>query len=106
MSLLVVVSAAQMSGIAHVIVDLVAAVSEGASDHDCPNDAEGRECPPGCTSCHCVHGVGALPAVASAALLAGALKNVDATIAPYEADAPPLPDLPSVYRPPRFASLV
>lgn len=102
--LLMVVTAFQMTGTPHVVADVIIALhSDGGDEHetdDCPNDRDGRECPPGCPDCHCAHPMRALPLLPSPFLLE--LPSFDEiAFAPYDAQAPPRPDLGGVYRPPR-----
>jgi len=68
---------------------------------DCPDESEGKECPPSCPSCHCAHGSLALPKQAGdrVAMRRDAVERV--TSRPDEATAPRAPMLPGVYRPPR-----
>jgi len=67
MRFVVAMTAVQITGIPHVLADVVAAVqSDENHEHDhenCPNDDDGRQCPPGCPSCHCTHAMSPLPAV-------------------------------------------
>lgn len=100
--MIVAVTAVQITGIPHVVADAVAAVQGDDRHEECPNDEDGRECPPGCPSCHCAHPMNALPAVPPPMEL-DFLIPIEVAIAPYEAQAPPGPDLASLYRPPRCA---
>ena len=105
--LLVAITAMQMTGIPHVVADVVMAVhsnsgSQHQTDDDCPDERDGRECPPGCPNCHCAHPLNALPLLPASFLLDPPNFEVIA-IAPYDAHAPPKPDLGAVYRPPRTA---
>jgi hypothetical protein len=100
---LVVLLAFQLSGVSHAVGDLLLFTEDSmAEGHtDCPADEPGRDCPPGCPTCHHAHGgVGAVPGSASFPL-----SHIDSpqavSFAPAEADAPPNPDLPSVFRPPK-----
>ena len=105
--LFVALTAFQMTGLPHFAVDAVAAIQgtdeTGHRDDDCPNDKDGRECPPGCPDCHCAHPMGALPLLPSPFLLE-LPSGAEIALAPYEATAPPRPDPAAVYRPPRHAS--
>ena len=100
---LVALTAVQMTGFPHAVADVVIALqSDGGhhEDEDCPYDKDGRECPPGCPSCHCVHLMGALPPLAPPVLIE--LPTVtELGLVPYEAQAPPGLALPALYRPPR-----
>jgi hypothetical protein len=103
--LLIAITAVQMTGIPHVIADVVMAVHSNGNDQpltddDCPEERDGHECPPGCPNCHCAHPVNALP-VLPASFLLELPSFEEIAIAPYDAQAPPKPDLGAVYRPPR-----
>ncbi|TKD10331.1 hypothetical protein [Polyangium fumosum] len=102
--LFVALTAFQMTGLPHFAVDAVAAIQDGDTpvhrDDDCPNEKDGRECPPGCPDCHCAHLMGALPPLVSPYLLE-LPSGADLMLAPYEATAPPRPDPSAIYRPPR-----
>ena len=98
----VLVLSLHISGLATAAFEsgLVARVEAGCCT-DCPAESSGKECPPGCPNCHCVHGqVASLPA--SLAVLETLLPSSDAqSTEPLEASAPHAPFLPSLYRPPR-----
>ena len=99
---LVVLLALQLSGVTHAVGDLLMFLDDSmAEEHtDCSSEKPGRDCPPGCPTCHHAHGgVGSLPGSASFTLTHAHAKA--ASFAPAEADAPPNPDLPSVFRPPK-----
>lgn len=102
--LVVTMTAVQITGIPHVAVDVIAAMQNDErqehSHENCPNDDDGRECPPGCPSCHCTHAMSALPVAAPSTVLDW-LIPIEMTIAPYEAQGPPNPDPLTLYRPPR-----
>ena len=68
---------------------------------DCPAEQTGKECPPGCPSCHCSHGA-ALSAHAPPPLLAERSPVADVVYAPSGAGAPRAPFANGVYRPPRI----
>ena len=99
--MLVLLLAMQLSGMSHSLVDSVLSFTCSAEEHgDCSSEEPGRDCPPGCPTCHHAHGgVGALPAEQDFALADCAPQPV--SFAPAEADAPPNPDLPAVFRPPK-----
>ena len=104
MRFVVAMTAVQITGIPHVMADVVAAV-QSDEDHEtghenCPNDDDGRQCPPGCPSCHCTHAMSALPAVPVAMVLEP-LVPIEIAVAPYEAQGPPNPEPMTPYRPPR-----
>lgn len=99
----------QLSGIAHLVIDLwlmgdaAALHAHGPSDskddgEDCPDEG----CPPGCPSCHCTHIVPMLPVLGEAPLLVELPKLVHEILLAYEMRGPPSPDGLSIYRPPRF----
>ena len=60
-SLLSLFLAVHLSGAVHAVVDLLSGHDQPAQLAGCLDEDEGRDCPPGCPSCHCAHGVGALP---------------------------------------------
>jgi hypothetical protein len=100
--MLILMLAVQLSGAAAVVVEAgLGALDRAECCDDCPIEKSGKECPPGCPSCHCAHGqVASLPA--SSPVLEMLLSSEDAATAePLEASAPHAPFLPSLYRPPR-----
>jgi len=106
MRLIVGLTAVQITGVPHAVADVVAVI-QGADEHeseheDCPNDDDGRECPPGCPSCHCAHAMSALPSLGPA-LVPDPLVAIEVAIAPYEARWRPGPEPAALYRPPRTA---
>jgi hypothetical protein len=100
---LVLLLAMQLSGMNHSVIDSVRSFAGCGEDHgDCSSDESGRDCPPGCPTCHHPHGgVGALPS--EQVLNFETPPPLQVTFAPAEADAPPNPDLPAVFRPPKRA---
>jgi hypothetical protein len=104
--IIVTLVAMQLSGLSHLATDLLVAVDEMADESGCPNEKPGHDCPPGCPGCHCAHGGIAVPhsSPRTVALpILGEARN--AHVRPDEADAPSEPLLPSIFRPPRGASL-
>lgn len=104
--MLILMLAVQLSGTVAVALELGFAAQDRANCcDDCPLESNGKECPPGCPNCHCVHGqIASLPA--SSPVLEMLLSSSDAaTAAPPEASAPHAPFLPSLYRPPRAAQI-
>ncbi len=103
--LIVAMTAVQITGIPHVAADMIVAMqSDDHEDHsheNCPNDDDGRQCPPGCPSCHCTHAMSALPVAAPPTVL-DRLIPMEMAIAPYKAQGPPNPDPITLYRPPRM----
>lgn len=98
---IVAVTAAHITGIPHVVRDVVAAVhGDNVTHEQCPNEEDGRECPPGCPSCHCAHPMNALPS-ASPPMVLEFLIPIEVAMAPYGAQAPPGAEPTSLYRPPR-----
>lgn len=100
--MLILLLAVQLSGAATVASELdFGSVERADCCADCPLESNGKECPPGCPNCHCVHGqIASLPAAAP--VLELLLRSRDAATAePPEASAPHVPFLPSLYRPPR-----
>jgi hypothetical protein len=101
--LCILLAAAQTTGLVHVAVDVATAIA-GIEDHDeCPDEQNGRECPPGCPICHCSHSTVALPPVVAAAFVDAFDPATTVAPEPTAAAAPRAPVLPGVYRPPRFA---
>lgn len=99
--MVVAVTAVQISGVSHAVADVIVAVQGGDEyEHNCPNDEDGRQCPPGCPSCHCTHAMNALPSLGPSFVLEP-LTPIEIPIAPYEAQTPPGPEPGALYRPPR-----
>ena len=100
--LVLVLAALGISGLAPAVADLIACdeVHDAASCSDCPLEQDGRDCPPGCPSCHCVHAGIGLPPV-DALHVATLDRDVEAAAIPYEAAVPRAPPASDVYRPPR-----
>lgn len=99
---LVLILAVQLSGTAAAALEVgFGSLDQADCCADCPLESNGKECPPGCPNCHCVHGqIASLPA--SSPVLEMLLSSSDAsTVEPLEASAPHAPFLPSLYRPPR-----
>lgn len=98
--LLILLLAVQLSGTA-TAVELGFGTDRADCCEDCPLESNGKECPPGCPNCHCLHGqIASVPS--SSPVLELLLSSTDAaTAAPLEASAPHAPFLPSLYRPPR-----
>ena len=93
----------ELSGAAHAMKDVVTHVVLGVTTHDdaCPADGSPcDDCPPSCPNCHCSNAPVAMPPVAppSPTLQAvGAFLTVSFASSP----APPRPELPLPFRPPR-----
>jgi len=103
--LLIVACALQLSGGAHVLVDLVGVTATACIDTcDCPEDSSGDEhgCPPDCSDCSCPHGrLPSLPPEIVPPFPAPIAWELPALWTPYFAAAPPSPPLSSLERPPR-----
>ena len=88
-------------GLIHEVSDVVSAVTVGQThEHEqCPPDRPCEDCPPGCPNCHC----GTLGSFALAPRVSGLLGHVSSAQASLfeNAEAPPGPELPSLFRPPR-----
>jgi len=100
---LVVLFCVQVSGFTHFVTDTLAAVGvvERHSD-DCNDEPDGRECPPGCPTCHCSHcGTSALPPPTRGPEIS-IVEIESAAVIQNEGRAPSEPELASVYRPPRL----
>lgn len=100
--MIVAVTAVQITGIPHVVADVVAVVQADDKHEDCPNEDDGRECPPGCPNCHCTHPMSALPP-APPPMVLDLLIPSEIAVAPYESLGPPGPEPSALYRPPRSA---
>jgi hypothetical protein len=101
--LCLLLAAAQTAGLVHGAIDIATAVA-GINDHDeCPDEQNGRECPPGCPICHCSHGAVALPPVVATTFVDAFDPITTVTPSPTAAAVPRAPILPGVYRPPRVA---
>jgi len=100
--LLILLLAVQLSGTATAVVEFGFGTVQVDCCQECPLESNGKECPPGCPNCHCLHGqIASLPV--SSPVLELLLRSSDAaTAVPLEASAPHAPFLPSLYRPPRF----
>jgi hypothetical protein len=101
---LVVLLALQLSGVGHALADLRFFGDDASSEQhgDCSSEEPGRDCPPGCPTCHHANGgVGSLPLQAGFIVIPPVPEV--ANFAPSEADAPSSPELPSVFRPPKHA---
>jgi hypothetical protein len=92
----------QLSGVGHVVTDLVLAAQGVAHDEgDCPVEKNGHECPPGCPDCHCTHGgMPSLPPTLD--VLACVLAIHEVLAWSRASDTVPSPDRASIFRPPRL----
>ena len=95
---------AELSGTVHIALDVLESLRGEAHQglDDC--DDEGRECPPGCASCHCWRGAPAVVLTPAACVLTqplGAAPSESVGFVPYAALAPSGAHRDSVYRPPR-----
>jgi hypothetical protein len=103
--ILSIVASFQISTVGHFVRDFVQVLSDGRHHHEDPDQDEddpGHECPPGCPNCRHVHLSGASVPVAPIAALSDAPPIVASAQRRSTAeDAPPGPQLPSIYRPPR-----
>lgn len=99
---IVVLLAVQLSGMGHAAADLLF-LGDDASEHgDCSSEEPGRDCPPGCPTCHHANGgVGALPRQQTFFAMPEPPRET-VLFTPAEADAPRGPDLPSIFRPPKL----
>jgi hypothetical protein len=106
--LLVLLFAAELSGMTHAVLDVSASLlgAQHAADDDCDDSEAGHECPPGCPNCHCWHaGTPSPPPVLERGPVAIATVACDASFVPYRAPATAGPDPSCVYRPPRTHTL-
>jgi hypothetical protein len=93
----------QLSGTAHAVTDAVASIVLHHATHEdaCPADGSPcDDCPPSCPNCHCSNAPVAMPPLElpSPHLFAA---GGEAVIGLTSADAPPRPELPLPFRPPR-----
>jgi len=102
---LVLLVSLELSGLTGVAAAMIAIDAEGTGDccSDCPLEKSGKECPPGCPACHCSHGATALPPLVAAPSVDAFVRNVSVPHLLSTQSAPRTPNLPGVYRPPRFA---
>lgn len=94
----------QLSGLTPVIDELACLAAE-AFEHDepCPSDEPCSDCSPGCPTCHCSNGLRAVTAEPYFAPAPAFPPPV--LVALNEAlQTPAVPDLASLFRPPRNAS--
>lgn len=106
MRILVALIAMQLGGVGILVTDLFVGIDEVTEETDCPNEKPGHDCPPGCPGCHCAHGGIAVPPSSLKPATPQTLGEARIVhLRPDEADAPSEPLLPSIFRPPRRASL-
>jgi len=100
--LLVVVLSVQISGAAHEVAEVVVSFVADHAEHEgqCPSERPCEGCPPGCANCHCSALRSLVPTPNTQ--LASAFP-VGVVTCQGESRAPPGPDLPSIFRPPRMA---
>ncbi|MEP7123596.1 MAG: hypothetical protein ABJE95_21890 [Byssovorax sp.] len=103
--LLVVACALQLSGGAHILLDLVGGADAACIDMcDCSDDGRADEhgCPPDCPDCSCPHGrLPSLPPEVAAAVPEQFAWDLLEPWTPYLSGAPPAPPRSSLERPPR-----
>jgi hypothetical protein len=105
---LVVLVSVQSTGVLHLAADAVDAIADGSQhrEGDCDDPDSGRDCPPGCPSCHCTHGMmAAIPVPPGTVSPAQPPAQPDEAHFWSEEQAPPQGALTSVFRPPRRAGL-
>ena len=100
--LLVLLFSAELSGVTHAVLDVLA--DEGAHEsEDCEED--GHECPPGCPGCHCWHAGAPTPPLPFTCEFKVVISQVAKFGFTPHADVPTQgADPDSVYRPPRLRS--
>ena len=100
---LVLLIAVGVSGLVGIAAELAETTADGAGHccSDCPVEQSGKECPPGCPSCHCSHGGAVLPPAVASDVGVAFDPLVEETPAPIAAAVPRAPTLPGIYRPPR-----
>ena len=103
--LLVVACALQLSGGAHVLVDLIGSTAIACidtCDRSDEGDADEHGCPPGCPDCSCPHGrLPSLPPEIAASVPVQLAWALLPPWTPYRSGAPPSPPISSLERPPR-----
>lgn len=100
--LLLVIGAVQLSGVVHHVMDAVH-LFQGVAQHEVDPCDDGDDCPPGCPTCHCMHGAFTVPQpLAPPTLLLWESPLVGAP--PYDSSGPPHGRKLAVYRPPRRPS--
>jgi hypothetical protein len=100
---LLVVFALQFSGMVHDLSDAITAATaapDQAEHEQCPADGPCNDCPPGCPNCHCAAAVGSI-APAPAIGVLPQLLSLSLPESLYDTQAPPGPELPGLFRPPR-----
>ena len=89
----------QLTGLAHLASDLVAIAVDGHHPME-DDDCDEQNCPPGCPSCHHVHG-GAIPFAAMEPSLSDVLSAIEILPPPSTQNPPPERSLAPPDRPPR-----
>lgn len=90
---------AQLSGFAHTVSD--ALFPHGAEiNQSCPDEVEGKDCPPGCPACHACDHRQAVPTPPRMAELPVS-GSLPANPERLSSEAPSSPPLSSIFRPPR-----
>ena len=98
----------QLSGLPHLAADAFVSDTHACDDggDDCRDEKSGLDCPPGCPSCHCVHGgVASLPNRIAGDLHPVVMGPSRTLVLRPPAAFVPRPDLPSLFRPPRSLAL-
>lgn len=101
--LLTVVVTLQFSGAVHFAVDAVGIVvaERAAHEDDCPLDGGPcNDCPPSCPNCHCANAPTAVLPLEVRSLVSP-LFGASPTRGLARTEAPPSPELPALFRPPR-----
>jgi hypothetical protein len=96
-----VVLVLQLSGAAHFVEEAVSLVSQSEVHHEqCPPDGPCDDCPPGCPQCHCANALrAALPPVSPSLRAIASCAGEPPSLRQL---SPPTPELPSLFKPPRF----
>lgn len=97
----------ELSGAAHAVSDVVATVILHQTTHEdaCPADGTPcDDCPPSCPNCHCSNAPVAMPPIELASPLLFAESRA-ASVRLTSAEAPPRPELPLPFRPPRSVAV-
>lgn len=90
---------AQLSGLAHLVGDTLFPHAAEVTQ-TCPDEVDGKDCPPGCPACHACDHRQAVPTPPRIALLP---EGASLPVSPERpsAESPPSPPLATIFRPPR-----
>jgi hypothetical protein len=101
-----VLFALQLGGVLHDALDVAAAVMNVEEEHErCPNDGGCDDCPAGCPNCHCANAMRLVVPEPTPPLQIAPSSPLAVVWVVATDDAPPRPELSSLYRPPRSGVL-